>query len=194
MTNIFYHATNKKLDELLPLSKKHSGDGRVCYFTPNRAYALFYIRDMEINHVTCGVGDNGIPVYYEQFPQQLKIMYSGRSGYIYTLINNGEIVNGHTNGVWFSTQPIKVASVSFVKDVYDEIIKAESVGEVQIIRYEDLSEEKKLQITEMICISILKHKYLSNDCAKSRFMKENFPEAWNMAKEKENAMEIYPCD
>ena len=184
MKNIFYHASNKKLDELLPLSNNHGGDGKVCYFTSNRAYALFYIRDMNINHVTCGIDDNGIPVYYEQFPQQLKILYGGRSGYIYTVINHGEIVSGHTNGVWISTQPIKVASASFIKNVYDEIITAESSGEIQIIRYEDLSEEKKLQTIEMICNSILKHKYISNDCAKSRFIRENFPEAWNMAKEK----------
>ena len=171
MKNIFYHASNEKFDEILPLSNNHGGDGTVSYFTCNRAYALFYIRDMNINHVTCGIDDNGIPVYYEQFPQQLKILYGGRSGYIYTAINNGEIVSGHTNGVWISTQPIKVTSASFIKDVYDEIIKAEGNGEVQIIRYEDLSEEKKLRTTEMICNSILKHKYISNDCAKSRFIK-----------------------
>jgi len=68
--------------------------------------------------------------------------------------------------------------------VYDEIITAESSGEIQIIRYEDLSEEKKLQTIEMICNSILKHKYISNDCAKSRFIRKNFSEAWNMAEEK----------
>lgn len=41
-----------------------------------------------------------------------------------------------------------------------------------------------MQTIEMICNSILKHKYISNDCAKSRFIRENFPEAWNMAEEK----------
>lgn len=184
MKNIFYHASNKKLDELLPLSNNHGGDGTVCYFTSNRAYALFYIRDMNINHVTCGINEDGIPVYYEQFTQQLKVLYGGRSGYVYTVINNGEIVSGHTNGVWISTQPVKVTSASFIKNVYDEIITAESNGEIQIIRYENLSEEKKLHTIEMISNSIIKHKYISNDCAKSRFIRENFPEAWSMAEEK----------
>ena len=86
----------------------------MCYFTSNRGVCTFYIRDMNINHVTCGIDEDGIPVYYEQFPQQLKILYGGRSGYIYTVINNGEIVSGHTNGVWISTQPIKSYFCQFI--------------------------------------------------------------------------------
>ena len=55
----------------------------IVYLTPNRAYVLFYIRDLEINHVTCGVTDEGFIRYDEQFPDQLEKIYKGVNGYLY---------------------------------------------------------------------------------------------------------------
>ena len=72
MNEIYYHASNiGNLTEIKPLSKLHGSGEAVAYFTPIRAYALFYLRDMEINHVTCGVNKDGVVVYHEQFPNQL---------------------------------------------------------------------------------------------------------------------------
>lgn len=42
--------------------------GKVLYLTPVRAYALFYIRDLAVNHVTCGVLPGGVVRYDEQLP------------------------------------------------------------------------------------------------------------------------------
>ena len=36
----------------------------IVYLTPNRAYALFYIMDKNINWVTCGVREDGV-VHYD---------------------------------------------------------------------------------------------------------------------------------
>lgn len=180
--DIFYHASNiGNLEELLPLSKMHGGDKPVCYFTPNKEYALFYLRDMEINHVTCGVDQNGIPVYHEQFPGQLAKIYGERSGYIYSCINEGPIKQGHTGGVWIATEPVKVLGSEFIGDVYAEIIEAERRGEVRVIRYEDLTGEKKNEITEMMKRSILKNGYLYAVTAKSLFYRNSFPTAWQAA-------------
>ncbi len=184
--DIFYHASNiGGLDELFPLSKMHSGQQSVCYFTPNREYALFYLRDMEVNHVTCGVDANGIPVYHEQFPEQLAKIYGKRSGYIYSCINTDLIKQGHTAGVWISTEPVKVTGVEYIDDVYAEILKAENRGVVRIIRYEDLTEKKKNEINEMMKNSILKNNRLHSTTAKSLFYKENFPAAWQAVVEAE---------
>ncbi|MDR0287310.1 MAG: hypothetical protein LBI03_06380 [Clostridiales bacterium] len=72
MDELFYHASNiENLSELLPLSTMRGTGEKVCFFTTTRAYAFFYLRDMDINYVTCGVHDNGIVIYEEQFPNQL---------------------------------------------------------------------------------------------------------------------------
>ena len=190
MIDLFYHASNVgDLKELLPLSTAHGSGDKVCYFTPVRAYALFYLRDMVINHVTCGVSESGVTVYNEQFPDQLKTIYQGRSGYLYTCENDGGIITAHTNGVWAARQPIKVANTEFITDVYAEILKAERSGEIQVIRYESLSDEKKQEITLMMRDNIIKNDWLQSDSLKARFFKDNFPQSWELA-EKEISTDI----
>lgn len=180
--NIFYHASNiSGLKELLPLSKIHGENMHTCYFTPNKFYGLFYIRDMEINHVTCSIDENGIPTYHEQFPNQLYTIYKNRSGYIYSCMNDGLIKQGHTNGVWLATKPITVLKSEFIEDVYNEIIKAEKIGKIRVIRYEDLTDEKKDEITEMMKLYILKNGWLHYLTAKGLFFKTNFPISWQAA-------------
>lgn len=183
MYNYFYHASNLiGIKRLLPLSTLHNSEDKVCYLTPFRAYALFYIRDMTINHVTCGVSDNGIAIYHEQFPDQLRKMYQNRSGYLYTCENNDNIIKAHTNGVWAAYKPITVTSEEYIEEAYAEILKSESRGEVQVIRYESISDEKKREITIMMSNYISKNRLLFSNSPKACFFHENFPEAWEMAK------------
>ncbi|MDD2361842.1 MAG: hypothetical protein PHV32_10920 [Eubacteriales bacterium] len=184
---IFFHASNiGGLQEVQPLSKMHGGNEKVCFFAPSRVYALFYLRDMEINHVTCGVGKDGIPVYHEQFPSQLSKIYSGRSGYLYSCEKGDLIKQGHTAGVWIATEPVKIVESEYIDDVYAEIVKAELRGEARVIRYQDLTDGKKKEISEMIKNSILKNRLLYSVTAKSLFFKQNFPEAWQAAEAEGN--------
>lgn len=123
---MFYHASNTGgLKQLLPLSVNHDGGKAVCYFTTCRAYALFYLRDMEINHVTCGMPRDGVVTYYEEFPRQLEKIYGGRSGWLYHCDDNGSITEGPKSGVWVSVRPIVVINSELVDNVYEEILAAE---------------------------------------------------------------------
>lgn len=124
--DIFYHASNLGgLTVLLPLSATRGKKEPVCYFTPNREYALFYLRDMEINHVTCGVDAGGTVVYHEQFPKQLAEIYGNRSGYLYSCAGTDRIKKGHTGGVWVSTKPVAITGAEYIDDVYAAILEAE---------------------------------------------------------------------
>jgi hypothetical protein len=178
----FYHASNiGNLKEILPLSTLHGSGEKVCYFTPYRAYALFYLRDMEVNHVTCGVDGNGVTVYHEQFPCQLETIYKGRSGYLYLCDESGSIITAHTNGVWASNRKVTVSDAEYISDVYAGILKEEEAGRVRVIRYESLSDDKKREIAEMIKNSIIKHNLLAAGSAKAHFFRENFPQSWQLA-------------
>ena len=182
MNDLFYHASNiGNLTELLPLSTVRMSGEKVCYFTSVRAYALFYFHDMEINHVTCGVSDAGIVIYHEQFPKQLETIYHGRSGYLYACENDDNMSIAHTNGIWAANKPVTVKTSEFVEDVYAEILKAEQSGEVQVIRYDSLSEEKKREIVDIMKNSIIRNNYLAVDTPKARFYAENFPQSWKDA-------------
>lgn len=89
--NLLYHgSTISGLAALRPDAK-----GAV-FLTPNSTYALFYIRDREINWVTCAVGTDGIVRYEEQFPNQLRTIYGGIGGYIYACEANTAQQTGGT--------------------------------------------------------------------------------------------------
>ncbi|MCL2363403.1 MAG: hypothetical protein FWC71_01930 [Defluviitaleaceae bacterium] len=182
MSEVYYHASNiYNLAEILPLSKLHGSEEQVAYFTPFRAYAIFYLRDMEINHVTCGVNQNGVVIYHEQFPDQLEILYCNRSGYLY-ICENRNMELAHTNGVWVAYQPVIISRVDFVEDVYADILKAEQAGEVQIIRYNSLSDEKKQSYIDMMESEIANNGYIMSNSKKASFFKDNFPESWRAVK------------
>ena len=66
----------------------------------------------------------------------------------------------------------------YIADVYAEILNAEARGEVQIIRYESLSDEKKQEIIVMMENYIIKHGFLNSSSPKAEFMKMNFPQSW----------------
>jgi len=181
MNEIFYHASNiGNLTEIKPLSKLHGSGEAVSYFTPIRAYALFYLRDMEINHVTCGVNKDGIVVYHEQFLNQLQTLYQGRSGYLY-ICENKNMELAHTNGVWAASQSLIPSKTEYVADVYAEILKAEESGAIHVVRYDSLPDEKKQEYVDMMKNVILKQGYLSSNSKKALFFKENFAEAWKIA-------------
>lgn len=58
--------------------------GQPCvYLTPYPCYALCYIRDPNVNYVTCGVDKDGVVRYDVNFPEQLRTLYVGRSGWLY---------------------------------------------------------------------------------------------------------------
>ena len=152
----------------------------VAFFTPIRAYALFYLRDMEINHVTCGVNKDGIVLYHEQFSNQLQTLYQGRSGYLY-ICENKNMELAHTNGVWAASQSLISSKTEYVADVYVEILKAEESGAIHVVRYDSLPDEKKQEYVDMMKNVILKQGYLSSNSKKALFFKENFAEAWKIA-------------
>ena len=184
MYDLFYHASNiGNLKELLPLSILHGTDKKVCYLTPFRVYALFYLRDMNINHVTCALSGDGIVSYYEEFPCQMQTIYQGGAGYLYACTNAGQITEQHTKGVWGTATPVAVSTVEYISDVYAEILKAQYAGDVKVICYESLSSEARAGITEKWKNVILKQNFWNDNVQKAKFFSENFPQAWKAAKE-----------
>lgn len=181
---IFYHGSPvADITELGTRSFTHDDTkSSAVYFTPNRAYALFYIRDLDVNYVTCGVTAEGYIRYDERFSGQLKTLYSGRSGYLYKCVNNGSFEQTQTRDVWVSKNPIGIESVEFIPDVYKEILKYEATGDIKVIRYETLTDEEKHDIYRMIVCSLYKSGLTDKNTTKANFYRDNFSKAWEFVK------------
>jgi hypothetical protein len=156
--------------------------GGVIFLTNCRAYALFYIRDLEINHVTCGVAKDGAVEYDEQFPGQLRAHYAGRSGWLYTC-EGDDFAQGHSPWIVKADRAVDVLSAKYIPDAYEAIAREIESGMVRVKRYEDKTEEQKRDITEMTARLILKNGYLGEETPKARFYERSFPAAWALALE-----------
>jgi len=181
----FYHASNiGGLKKIFPLSESKNKDDndKVAYFTTVRLCALSYLRDMDVNHVTIGVAADGVLECLEFFHDQIRTMYQGRSGYLYTCENNGNITAAQSASIYSSKVPIDVAKVEYIDDVYDHIMKEIAGGSVRFISYESLTEEEKQEHTVGMKNFILERNLLTANSAQSRFWAKYYPEAWKMAK------------
>ena len=123
-------------------SKSHSTGKLVAYFSEDRCYALVCCRSMSENYVMMGVGADGRQHYLERFPNQLETLYQGRQGYIYSL----DAADGMTRGKghsWESDRDVPVSQCEIIADVYREILREESLGNVVIHRYSEIDPAKQ---------------------------------------------------
>ena len=124
------------LDIILANAKSHTDGSRVACFSEDRVYALACCRRREENFVTLGLRD-GIQYYFERFPDQLRVMYEGKEGFIYRPVSAGtlEHTRDHT---WESHADVPVVLHEHIADVYGEILREEKSGNVIIHRYEEI--------------------------------------------------------
>lgn len=135
---MLYHGTAiGELRVIKANSKSHVSGKTVAYFTEDRCYALACCRDKSENFVTMGLNKDGKQHYYERFPNQLKILYGGKQGYIYLAEAAMGLKNtkGHT---WESEKDVPVRRCDVIDDVYFEILKEEKAGNIIIHRYSEI--------------------------------------------------------
>ena len=125
-------------------SKSHSTGNFVAYFSEDRCYALVCCRSRDENFVTMGVDADGKQHYIERFPNQLEALYKGRQGYIYLLDSTDGLTRGKGHS-WESEHDVSISQCESIADVYSEILREESLGNIIIHRYAEIdpAEQKK---------------------------------------------------
>lgn len=115
----------------------HISGKMVAYFTEDRCYALVCCRDKRENFVTMGLKEDGKQHYYERFPNQLKILYGNKQGYLY-LLDKVERLKNTKDHTWESEADVSIDRCEVVQDVYSEILKEEKRGNIVIHRYSEI--------------------------------------------------------
>lgn len=82
--------------------------------------------------------------YIERFPNQLEALYKGRQGYIYLLDSTDGLTHGKGHS-WESKHDVPISQCESIADVYSEILREESLGNIIIHRYAEIdpAEQKK---------------------------------------------------
>lgn len=186
MTEWLYHGSiTPGITTLEVRSRLHGTDKRVVYLTDSIPYALFYIWDSAHNglrakYVTGGFR-GGQAFYEEQFPDQLRTLYEGVSGWLYRIPFTADThpVEGR-EGLFYREGSANVGEAVFIPDVYAELLKYEAANELRILRYSDHTAERKAELTTMLAEGIRRSGYFENDPEQKAFMQRHFPQAWGL--------------
>lgn len=174
-----YHGTLVPGLKILSVSSRDRERNPALYLTDNRAYGLFYIRDREIDFVTCGVGKDGKVYYDEKFPSQLEVLYRGKRGFLYE--TDAQAEQARVPGIWLCRKEATITGVEEISDVYEAIKREIERGTVVLLRYEELTLEQKAQNHAGIVNEIRRFPVTPQ---KEAFYRKYFPEAWDEARKK----------
>lgn len=193
MRLLFHGSAVPGITVLEPRSLLHGTEAvRVTYLTENVPYALFCIWDAARHggapaHVTGwsppgSPGANGVTFYEEQFPDQLRTFYEGVSGFLYCAEDSERLspVEGRP-GMFYSTEPVPVAEVWSVSDVYEALLAQEAAGNFKVLRYTEQSPERQEELVDLIAAAIAHDGFYEHDEVRRRFMQTYFAPAWARA-------------
>ena len=138
----FYHGSIiGGLNIILANAESHVDESKVAYFTTDRVYALACCRSRRENFVTMGPRD-GVQHYYERFPNQLRILYEGKRGFLYRPVSSDGFKNTKGN-TWESSVDVPVVLHESIPNVYVEILREETCGNVIIHRYAEIDPDEQ---------------------------------------------------
>ncbi|MBP3704773.1 MAG: hypothetical protein J6I98_04480 [Clostridia bacterium] len=154
------------------------------YMTTNEIVALFYLCnavEKPYYWFPYGFNQDGVPVYHELYPNALREVSEGVSGYIYEVDAGEEQVIPFKNipVARLATQPIPVENCRTVENAYDLLMEYVRRGELIIDRFEDKTPERLDWWYNALC-GELQQKNMRDkpDCSYARFIQKKLPMVW----------------
>lgn len=125
--------------------------------------------------------NSSVPIYHELYPNALKEVSEGVSGYIYEVHAEECQVIPFKNipCARLATEPVKVKNSVRVENAYDLFMEYEKQGKMKIARFEDKTMQQ-LEWWYNDLVEYLEEKNMieTPDCSYALFIKEKFPHVW----------------
>lgn len=180
---ILYHGSNiENIKVLEPRLADH--DRPYVYMTTLEVVSAFYLCnavERPYYWFPYGFTKENVPVYHELYPNALKEVSSGVSGYIYKVNASESQVIPFKNipTARLATAPVEVIDAIRIENAYDYFIDCERKGIFKIGRFEDKS-DKALQGWYNMIYEYIKEKNMIDvpDCSYAKFVRAKFPQVW----------------
>lgn len=181
---VLYHGSNiANIKVLRPNQADH--DRPYVYMTTIDVVAAFYLCNaVERPYYWFPYGFEGgsnIPVYHELYPNALKEVSEGVSGYIYEVIakENQIIPFKNIPCARLATEPIEVMKCTKVENAYALFMEYVKQGKMKVSHFEDKTEQQ-LEWWYSCCVEYLEgtHMIETPECSYASFIKEKLPQVW----------------
>lgn len=146
MSIVFHGSCMGGLTAICANSPSHMKKADVAYFTNSYVYALICCRLPEENFVTAGMREGKLH-YYERFPNQLKVIYAGKRGYIYKADTDKTPLEETRPYSFESMTDVPVDGCDYIEDVYEAISAEIKKGSLIVHRFEEIdpAEQKMMR-------------------------------------------------
>lgn len=175
-----YHVSpTAGLKILKPSVTAYFGKPRQVCLTALKPMALLYgIRHFEY---TYGYTKSGEIYYEEYFPGALEELYRGKAASLYRCAWREGMKTTQIPHEYVSADEVPVEEEILIPDVYEALLEEERLGTMRIVRWPDVPEKSRRWIVNAEMEVILESKLLEKDTAMARYMREKYPESWNLA-------------
>lgn len=150
MADVYHGSYLGGLARIMANSPSHVKNSKVAYFTDIYAYALICCRPPEENFVTAGMREDGKLHYYERFPDQLRVMYSGKKGYVYHAAAEKASLEMTRPYSFESTEDVAADGCDTVEDVYLALLAEIEKGALVLHRFEDIDPAEQKMMAEHV--------------------------------------------
>ena len=145
------------------------------YLTDCPALAVIYAHSpVEGGYFPYFFDKSGQLCYEEYFPNALDL-YKGFGGYVYTVEADGLPQREKMPWAYKSAEPIPVTGYRHIPDLYEELLALEAAGEIKLVRFGDLTEQKLHGIYGMLHRNAETLNLKNRDDPYAQFFKTHFP-------------------
>jgi len=162
---MFYHASNiKDLKGLKPHVSMHGKS--LVYFSDKKENVLVYLSNAVEKYIkekynrplkqykkwaAYGFNKDGVIRLEEYYPNAIEETFKGVGGYIYCVekLTLPDSIKEIKNVVAIDDE-VEVSSIIEIKDAYEEILKAEQEGKLEILKFENLTEKQIERVKNMM--------------------------------------------
>ena len=181
---VLYHCSpTGGLTVLEPGVTKYFGKPRQVCLTASLPMALLYgVKHFEYTYGYTGAGQ----LYYEEYFQNaLEEIYRGKQAFLYRCRRRADMSATAIPNEFVTADPVPVLEEVLIPDVYEALLEQERTGALRVVRWAERSAESKAWTVRDEKETILKHGLLREDSAFARYMREKYPESWELARQQE---------
>lgn len=176
-----YHCSpTAGLTVLRPSVTKYFGKPKQVCLTASLPMALLYgIKHFEYSY---GYTRDGRLYYEEYFPDALEELYRGKAASLYTCSLRPDMETTPIPNEYVTQGEVPVESEQVIPDVLAALLEQERLSALKIVRWAELSGERRAWIVRAEADTIAEKGLLAQpDSDFARFMREKYPESWKRA-------------